>query len=245
MPAARRCLLLCLALALGSCGGSGAAGSRDTARIGRDVSFSVPQAPGSAQTIRLQGVERGRGPVGIVLAHMLGSSQAAWEPILNDLTDAGFHVLTFDFRGYGLSEGVRDPSRGAIDLGGAVAKIRSLGATRVLVAGASMGGTAAIVVAASADLGGVISISGPAQIGSLDAAAAVGKVREPTLFVVGKGDDARYTGAAQTLFAAAHEPKRIEVIDGTAAHGTDLLIDPTAGARVRKLILDFMIAHRG
>ena len=71
------------------------------------------------------------------------------------------------------------------------------------------------------------------------------KVREPKLFIVGRGDDARYTDGARSLFAAASQPKTIRVVDGTAAHGTDLLVDAKVGSQVRRLIVDFLISHRG
>jgi len=241
----RRLIVVPVLVVLAACGGGAASGSKGSAAAGKSVSITVPVAPGSPQTIVLDAVERGRGSIGVVLAHMLGSSQLAWAPILPTLLDQGFHVLTFDFRGHGLSGGTRDPSRAAIDLKGAIAKIRSLGASRVLVVGASMGGTAAIVAAATEDLAGVVSISAPAQIDRLDAAAAMTKVREPKLFIVGRGDDARYTDGARSLFAAASQPKTIRVVDGTAAHGTDLLVDAKVGSQVRKLIVDFLIAHRG
>ncbi|TMK15756.1 MAG: alpha/beta hydrolase [Actinobacteria bacterium] len=221
----RRLIVVPVLVVLAACGGGAASGSKGSAAAGKSVSITVPVAPGSPQTIVLDAVERGR--------------------ILPTLLDQGFHVLTFDFRGHGLSGGTRDPSRAAIDLKGAIAKIRSLGASRVLVVGASMGGTAAIVAAATEDLAGVVSISGPAQIDRLDAAAAMTKVREPKLFIVGRGDDARYTDGARSLFAAASQPKTIRVVDGTAAHGTDLLVDAKVGSQVRKLIVDFLIAHRG
>jgi len=232
-----------LAVALVACGGSSPTDTRTT--IGNDVSIDVPIAPGSSQTFRLAGIERGRGAVGVVLAHMLGSSQSAWSPLDSELADEGFHVLTFDFRGHGLSGGDRNPSRAGLDLAAAVAKLRSLGAKRVLVVGASMGGTAAISVAAGSDLAGVVTISAPSQIGTLNAGAAVRKLAEPALFIVGAGDDDRYTSAARAFYAAAREPKRLAVIAGSPAHGTDLLIDKKVGSRVQKLIKDFLIANRG
>jgi len=240
---ARWCLLAALAVVLVACGGSSPGDQRT--RVGTNVSFDVPITPGGGQLVRLSGVERGRGRVGVVLAHMLSSSQGAWSPIVGDIVDAGFHVLTFDFRGHGLSDGTRDPSRADLDLAGAVAKLRSLGASRVLVVGASMGGTAALVVAATEDLAAVVTLSAPAKIDSLDAGAVIGKVTEPTLFIAGEKDDARYTDAARSLYAAAHGPKHLEVVSGTGAHGTNLLTDKNAANTVKARIMDFLIANRG
>jgi len=240
---ARGCLLVALAIILPACGGGGS--SDDTAKAGNDVTINVP-ASGGSPAVQLAGVERGRGQVGVVLAHMLNSSQSAWSPLVTDLLDEGLHVLTFDFRGHGLSSGNRDPSHANLDLAAAVAKLRSLGATRIFVVGASMGGTAAIVVGASESLAGVVTLSAPAKIDALDAGAVAGKLTEPVLFIVGQKDEARYTDAARSFYAATHEPKRLEVMPDTAAHGTDLL---TAGGgvgdRVQALIMGFLVDNRG
>ena len=239
---ARWCLLAALAVALAACGGSSGTGSSGIA--GNDVTIDVPVAPGSAPTIRLAGVERGTGSVGVVLAHMLSSSQQAWSPFAAELAEEGFHVLTFDFRGHGGSGGDRNPSLADLDLAGAIQKMRSLGATRVLVVGASMGGTAAIVVAASQDLGGVVALSAPTKIDDLDVAKAVPPMREPLLILVAEKDDPRYLDAARALLPSATQ-KRLQVIEDSSAHGTDLLTEPRAGARVKTLITDFLVDNRG
>jgi pimeloyl-ACP methyl ester carboxylesterase len=239
--APRRLLIAILFLvAASACGG----GSTKETPAGQDISIDVPVAPGSAQTIRLAAVVRGRGTVGVVLAHMLGSQQLAWAPLIPGLLDDDFHVLTFDFRGHGLSGGSRDPSRADLDLAGAVQRLRQLGATKIFVVGASMGGTAAIRVVAAQKLAGVVAISAPDKIGKLDASPTAVLLRQPSLFIVARGDDKRYTGAAQKLFQGAMEPKSLRIIDGTSAHGTDLLLG-SSGARIMKLILDFLVSHRG
>lgn len=235
----RRPVAVALLAVAVACGGGGA-----TTDPGEDVSIDAPSAPGSAEFVRLHGIERGRGTVGVVLAHMLGSSQAAWTPFADDLAGEGFHVLTFDFRGHGLSQGTRAPDLAGLDLAAAVARLRSLGATKILLVGASLGGTAAITVAAEEDTAGVVAISAPDRIDGLDAIAAVRSVREPKLFIVAEGDARRYTAAARALLAAAPDPKRLQVIEDATGHGTDLLTDAKHGDRVRKLILDFMISHR-
>jgi len=244
MRAARRwCLVAALAALLVACGDK--AGD-EASLIGNEITFDVPVARGTTQTIRLQGIERGSGPNGVVLAHMLGSSQSAWSPLVEALVTDGFHVLTFDFRGHGLSGGDRNPSRADLDLAGAVAKLRNLGATRVLAVGASMGGTAALAAAASSDLAGLVTISAPMKIDDLDATSGARAYHGPLLVIVGEKDDGRYTDAARAIIAASPAaPETRRVIDGSSAHGTDLLIDERDGARVKTMILDFLNGHRG
>lgn len=244
MRAARRwCLVAALAATLIACGD---AAKEKASLIGNEISFDVPAARGDTQTIRLQGIERGSGPDGVVLAHMLGSSQLAWSPLVEDLVKDGFHVLTFDFRGHGLSGGGRNPSYADLDLAGAIAKLRSLGASRVLVVGASMGGTAALAVAASSNLAGVVTISAPSAIGDLDAAAGMRAYRGPLLVIVAANDDRRYTDAARAIISSSNAaPKSRRVIAGSGAHGTNLLAEKSTGERVEELIQDFLNGHRG
>jgi pimeloyl-ACP methyl ester carboxylesterase len=231
-------LALCF---IASCGGE-----EPRRLVGSEVAIPVmPALPGGGgQTISLQGTERGEGAVGVVLAHMLGSSQFSWQPLVEPLVSRDFHVLTFDFRGHGLSGGDRNPSLAALDLRAAVDKLRSLGATKIFVIGASMGGTAAVAVAAEQKLEGVVSLSAPLKIDELDAADAVGRLDEPSLFIAGE-KDGEYTDAAKEFASRAPEPKRLQIIIGSGAHGTDLLSDAKTRQRVIDLILDFLIVNRG
>jgi pimeloyl-ACP methyl ester carboxylesterase len=242
MRAARWCLVAALAASLVACGDDA---QEKASLIGTEITFEVPVARGESQTIRLQGIERGSGPNGVVLAHMLGSSQNAWAPIVEDLVKDGFHVLTFDFRGHGLSGGDRDPSRADLDFAGAVAKLRALGATKVLAVGASMGGTAALADAVSSNLAGVVTISAPIVIDELDATTGVRVYRGPLLVIVA-AKNGLYTDAARTIISTSNAaPKTRRVIEGTGAHGTDLLTAERDGERVTTFILDFLEAHRG
>lgn len=222
-----------------------ACGDEPKRLTGADISFLAPAAAGSTQSVTLQGVERGEGTIGVVLAHMLGSSQSAWSPLTDRLVAEDFRVLTFDFRGHGLSGGDRNASTAALDLSAAVDKLRSLGVTKVFVVGASMGGTAAIVVAAAQKVDGVVAISAPLSIDKLDAREAVRALDEPSLFIAAEDDDARYTDAARMFASAAPRPKQLQIVKGSAAHGTDLLTDEETGEHVGDLILDFLTANRG
>jgi esterase/lipase len=224
---------------------SSACNNDDPRRIvGSEITIPAPAESGSAQTIGLHGFERGEGPVGVVLAHMLGSTQDAWILFVEELVKQDFHVLTFDFRGHGLSGGERNPSLAVLDLGAAVEKLRALGVTKIFVIGASMGGTAALVVAAGQKLEGVVTISAPLSVDKLDASEAVGMLDEPSLFIVGENDDKAYTEAAERFATLTPGPKRLQVIDGSAAHGTDLLTEEAERQRVTDLIMDFLVTNR-
>jgi alpha/beta superfamily hydrolase len=242
MPSSRRRTLVAVVavLALAAC-----SGDESGQAVGTDISFLAPADAGGVESVQLLGVERGAGQVGVVLAHALGNSQSSWSLFVERLVDDDFHVLTFDFRGHGQSSGERSPSAAALDLGAAVDKLRSLGALKIFVVGASMGGTAAISIAATQKLEGVVAISAPASIDRLDASGAVRQLDEPSLFVVAENDDKQYTDAARSFAANAPQQKRLQIIDGTRAHGTDLLTEVATRERVTELIMDFLIANRG
>jgi alpha-beta hydrolase superfamily lysophospholipase len=95
--------------------------------------------------VRLYGIEAGTGRTGVVLAHEGGADLCGWLPYVSTLQQAGMHVLAFDFRGYGSSDRSSTASLAlGRDLAGAVAHLRSDGATNVFLTGASMGGAAVV-----------------------------------------------------------------------------------------------------
>jgi pimeloyl-ACP methyl ester carboxylesterase len=192
--------------------------------------------------IRLKGVVLGRGTTGVVLVHELRRDLCSWLPFARVLAQRGYLVLDFDARNFGSSQRVNSAASFAVDrdVRAAVAVLRSRGANRIVLGGASMGGTA--VLAAGAALrpqpAAVLSLSGPASFASMDALAAVRKLRAPTLFLAGK-DDTQFAEDARAMFEASVSPrKRLELRD-TGAHGTDLLRG-AGGAEVRALALAFV-----
>jgi pimeloyl-ACP methyl ester carboxylesterase len=204
------------------------------------VVFRAPGGP------RLVGLLLGNGKTGVVLAHELRANLCRWLPFARVLARSGYRVLAFDFSGHG-SSGLPNRTSGGIDAE-VVAAGRLLvgrGAGKLVVVGASMGGTAAIVAASQLgpELAGVASLSGPAEFGGLDAAATVAQLTVPSLFVAG-ADDAPFADDARALYDAAPGPdKQLELVPGSA-HGTSLLAGP-GGGRERSLLLAFVRARAG
>ncbi len=172
----------------------------------------------------------------VVLAHMSVGDLCQWVPYARRLARQGVFVFPFDFRGHGFSEGRQNHRRSAADFAAAVKAVRALGARKVVVMGASLGGIAALVAAPNVKpaVDGVVSVSGPAAIsGTLDALPAVKKLQVPTLYVVAAGDQNPpydFAADAQTLYeATATDEKRLQVVPGTL-HGT-FLVDGSSGVR--------------
>jgi alpha-beta hydrolase superfamily lysophospholipase len=191
---------------------------------------------------RFGGARPGAKPVA-VLAHMSNGSLCEWATEARRLAARGIWVLAFDFRGHGSSGGTQRLGRLGLDVAAAVKAARGLGARRVVVVGASLGGIAAVVGAATITppLAGVASVSGPALIpGRLDARPFAPRLRVPALFVASKGDqNAGYDFAAdaQRLYdSAGSASKRLELLDGSL-HGVFLV---EGSAPVRRLLEAFV-----
>jgi alpha-beta hydrolase superfamily lysophospholipase len=179
----------------------------------------------------------------VVLAHMSNGSLCEWAPFARRLAAKGVWVLAFDFRGHGLSKGRQVYGRLGLDIAAAVKLVRGLGAQRVVVVGASLGGIAAVVAGATIRpaVDGIASVSGPATIaGRLNALPFAPRLRVPALFVASEqdqNDPYDFAADARTLYEASGSPdKRLELVAGTL-HGV-FLVD--ASAAVRSLLERFI-----
>jgi pimeloyl-ACP methyl ester carboxylesterase len=222
-------LLAVLATASSSLSFSSAACVRASDRA-TNVSF---QAAGGA---RLKGAVLGRGSTGVVLAHTTGADRCQWLPFARELAKQGYRALVFDMRGYGASSGLTntDPH---LDVIAAAAELRRRGAKKIVLAGASMGGTGVVAAAPviRPAISGVIELSAPTAFSRADALAAVKKLKRPALFVAGR-DDGDFPAATRSLYrAAATKDKKLHIAP-SSWHGVDLVFLPA----VKKLVLNFI-----
>jgi esterase/lipase len=187
----------------------------------------------------LEGKIYGAGPKAVILAHMYPAGQSSWAGFARKLAGDGYQALTFNFRGYGGSEGAKDIALIDRDVRGAVRYMTNKrGAASIVLIGASMGGTASLIAAVKVSVAGVVTLSAPVEFKGLDASKAVSAVTAPKLFIASQNDPSGAAAAAQTLFAAAADPRDIQIIPGDA-HGTDILSGPK-GAEVEHAILRFL-----
>lgn len=218
-----------LAILLGACGG-GEPGPRVSP--GRVVRFTTEDG------IRLTGELRGRGSTGVILSHMFPADRTSWAPFADLLAHEGYVALTYDFRGYGDSGGERAIDDIWRDLLAAIEFLRGRGVSRVVLIGASMGGTASLVAAARDDVAGVVTLSGASTfMGLLAPPEALRAIAEPKLFLAAEGDGSA-AATAQHFYANSPPPKRVEIVTGDD-HGTDLLTG-SQGEVVRRFILGFL-----
>lgn len=208
-----------------------------------------PVAFRTSDGVRIAARAFGDGRVGIVFGHQIDGDQRDWWGSAAALAEEGYPALTLDFRGYcprqgaGCSEdgGTADAWR---DLLAGARLLRSRGADRIVLVGASMGGTAAIMAASRADppVDGVIALSAPtACCGMFVEPADVGAVEAPMLFIAGR-DDGDAPASARQMARWAGDRGRAVVLD-SGEHGVDLLgglAAPDIEQRTNTLILTFL-----
>jgi pimeloyl-ACP methyl ester carboxylesterase len=206
---------------------------------------------------QLDGAELGSGPAGVVLAHEYPADLCGWADEAVRLAAAGYHVLAFDFRGLGASHpatAASHASRYPDDVQAAVRELRSLGARKVVVVGASLGGTAAMVAASrmSPQPDGVISVSGEANLdpsfgtqGTLDALAVVPRLRAPLLVMGAARDPLIPPADVHRLVARAGSRQRAGLVLPGSAHGWDLITGVRASHQANARLLGFLRAHAG
>lgn len=190
----------------------------------------------SADGVKLQGAVLGRGRTGVVFAHQVAGDRCQWLPFARELAASGYRALVFDMRGYGASAGVANvnPHRDVI---AAAAELRRRGARKIVLVGASMGGTGVVGAAPAIrpPVSGVVDLSGPVGFGGTDALAAARRLASPALFVAGR-DDGDFAAATRSLHRAAKTRDKRLVIVPTDWHGVDLVSLPS----VKRIVLDFI-----
>lgn len=189
------------------------------------IAPAAPAAPpysrvsfASTDGVTLRGRLWARGKTAVVLSHMLGTDQSIWFDLAGRLAAQGYTVLTFDFRGIGVSSGRFVIRRVSRDTLGAVRFIRERKPAKVVLIGASMGGTSSLVAAGETPVDGVVVIASGMTFQGLDARPYLPRLAMPKLFIVGSRD-APFNESAKTMYARTPPPKQLLVLP-TAVHGT-------------------------
>jgi alpha/beta superfamily hydrolase len=232
-----------------------------TEEEGEEVAFSAEDGT------ELIGRLWGDGDVGVILAHGFSevTGQDDWLPWPGILSEEGYSVLTFNFRGFCSDDGC---SGEELELGNnwkdvlaAIDFLSSQGVERVFLVGASMGGIAVMRAARDprVEVAGVVSLSTPQfparyYAGEPEANDITpGRLRaidEPKLFVAGDGDEQLVLGGkviqfaeeAERMFEAAAEPKDLLILE-SRSHSSGLVtvaLEDGVIDQTRNAILRFM-----
>jgi len=260
-PAAALGLLLTLVVV--GCGGK--SGSSTLAARGRTLPTLTERCghgPGKAARVAtgwfrtpdgvlLDGASFGKGSTGIALAHESPGDLCGWVSYAGVLSRAGFRVLLFDLRGFGLSESPSGARSGHFsrDFDGAVTELEREGASKVFIGGASFGGAASMVAGSrlGSKIDGVVSLSGEPDLGNkygpdaeLDARAAMPRLHVPFLILGSREDGYLSVEDAKALLHRAGSPyKRLALFPG-AYHGWDLVDLAPYHERASNVLIDFL-----
>lgn len=213
----------------------------------------------AADETSLNGVLVGSGTAGVVLVHQSSPDDlCGFWPFADYLAGQGMQAFAIDLRCFGRSACPEGEGAGRVidDIAAAVAELRRRGATRVAVAGASMGGAAALIAGTRVQplLAGVVSLSGETDptdlVGGipLNAGAAVKQLHVPTMFVVATND--QYVSVEETRrmyrVVQTSEKRLLALSRGfDGRHGLELLTDPATGrfTSVAAQVATFLNTH--
>jgi dienelactone hydrolase len=123
--------------------------------------------------------------------------------------------------------------------------LHAAGAAKVVLIGASRGGSASIAAAAAIDppVLGVVSLSGPSFYSGANALEAAPKLAVPVLFLVGENDGSFVTDA-QTLYDKTPESrKKLVIIPGSRNHGMDFPLGVATGAAEANAAIDAFLGQ--
>jgi pimeloyl-ACP methyl ester carboxylesterase len=185
----------------------------------------------------------GKGDRGVVLAHGGRFNKESWHKQALALEQAGFRVLSINFRGYGQSRGPgqSDPLSAPLhlDVLAAVRYLRHAGVKTVSVVGGSMGGGAAGAASVEAKPGEIDRL---VFLGSGGSDHAAEKMKGRKLFIIarddrGSGDIPRLPKVREN-YEKTPGPKELIILEGSA-HAQFLFATDQA-ERVLREILRFL-----
>jgi pimeloyl-ACP methyl ester carboxylesterase len=185
--------------------------------------------------ILLAGILVGHGTTFVLFSNQTDTLAAEWTPVAQQFAARGYAALCYDYRGRGQSQGQRDVGPSLMtDLRGAMAFAQEQGARRIVLIGASLGGTVTANVAATVSVAAVVLISAPQSFAGPEVSdATVQAIAAPKFFVDSTGDN--YAQDIQAMYDAAKPPKVIHWDPGVD-HGLDLLTGYFATAGMQHLL---------
>jgi len=193
---------------------------------------------------QIRGDLYGSGSRGIVLAHGGRFNKDSWAPQARALADAGFAVLTINFRGDRLNPDGTPSAEGsdadnAADVLAAIRYLHHAGVKHVYAVGGSLGGDA---------VGNADTLSSPGEIERVIFLGSEGgdhpeQLKGRKLYIVAR-DDTSGSGlrlpGIQDHFARAPEPKKLIIVEGSAH--AQYLFGSEQGPQVMHEILGFVSA---
>lgn len=205
---------------------------------GRAVSFPADGG------VVLRGVVYGQGRTAVLLSNMGDNDPGPWQRFAPLLAARGYRVLSYSFR-YAPTAPFNATAAGDTvrDASAAIAYLRSTGADRIVLIGASLGGMASAKASTSTAVAGLIVLSSPAELTGYGLVVTSGDLGSaaPKLFVAIDADPAVPPAATRALYDLAAPPKQWRTFPGTA-HGVRSF-EASNGAEIRAALVDFVTSE--
>ncbi|HUG34749.1 MAG TPA: alpha/beta fold hydrolase [Anaerolineales bacterium] len=201
------------------------------------ITFTTPDGA------TIEGTLYGSGDTAVIFS-VMGDCTRGWEDMADLVAHNGMIALTYSWRGCKDSgSGDADELQKFVDdLRGAIDFMRGQGATKLILAGASLGGCASAKLMVESQADGLIVMASPPEIPEFRFAIEAADMNAdiPKLFITAENDNIVPAAISRQLFDLAAEPKVWQTYPG-AAHGTDLF-DTEYGEDVQQRILQFILA---
>lgn len=171
-------------------------------------------------------------------------------PFFEELSEAGFNVLVYDYRGYGTSEGSPSEKNSYEDIETAynyLVNEQKIAPGKIIIHGRSLGGAVSIDLASRQKCGGLIVESSFVSafrvmtripiypFNKFESIHKIGNVHCPILFIHGTNDTLIPYWHGQKLFEAANKPKTFYTVEN-AGHND---VHEVAGKKYFEEILNF------
>lgn len=169
----------------------------------------------------------GKGSTAAVLLHQTdGNGLCGFLFYADFLARQGIQVVMMDFCGYGQSI-CETPPAAPVQVKLVTDAARAAGARKVVLVGASMGGSTAVSAARITAADGIVDLSGPAEFGNSAIAKDAANVTMPALFAFSGTDPADRAAVRAQL--PKMPTKRKVFLSYDLGHGYDLLRDTLTG----------------
>lgn len=216
----------------------------------QEITFERPDGAVLYGSFHLAGNEASRQPA-VLLLHQAQSSRAEFDFLLADLHALGFHTLAVDLRGHGKSSKpkkldnaffmklFRDPDFAPPDVQAMLqwlAQHPQVDARRIAAMGGSVGANLSFVAnGAGWQIQTSVVLSGNAEA-AVDLTGDISPFQPRNVLLLAADNDHGRDDYARQMFARAEEPKRLEIVEGSA-HGAALLQEDP---KLKQLVLDWL-----
>lgn len=186
----------------------------------------------------------------VVLVHQFNHSKEQWDNFPEEVVALGNKVISYDIRGHGASDKVKDmpsllsdPQQAPFDFEGLLrwmAGTDGVNVNKVAVVGTSIGGYVACLANAlypeNVETAVAISSSKKGVLSFLRHKPGKHRMRS-VLYIAAKGDGSHAKDAEELANDYTDEPKEVKIYDGVSGHGINLINERP---EIKSVIIDWL-----